>query len=72
MTLENHLLRLVPIAILHRRLEIGTMVTIQIRENTVLVLQSAICLLRGSSILNGGEGAGCRSSGQEGSGRRRG
>jgi hypothetical protein len=61
-TLENHLLRLVPIAILHRRLEVGTMVTIQVRENTVLVLQSAVCLLRGSSILNSGEGPGCRRS----------
>lgn len=68
MTLKNHFLGLVPIAILHRRLEIGTMVTVQIRENAVLILQSAVCLLRGSSILNGGERSGCCR--QAGSGRR--
>lgn len=69
-TLEDHLLRLVPITILHGRLEIGTMMTIQIRKNAVLVLQSAICLLRSRSILNGSEGSGCRR--QAGSGSRRG
>lgn len=42
MTFEDNLLRLVPIATLHRTLQIRAMPPIQILEYTILVLQSSV------------------------------
>ena len=55
MTLQNNILSPVPIAIFHRRLQIGSMVTVKVGENPILVLQAAMMLYRG--FLNGREGA---------------
>ena len=57
MTFQYYLLGLIPIAILHRTLQISAMVSVQILEYPVLVFQSAkVCSLRWlcRSILNGG------------------
>lgn len=45
MALENDFLRLVPIAVLLRTLQVGTVVSVQVLENPVLVPQASICPL---------------------------
>lgn len=52
--LENNFLRLVPIAHLLCAREVGWVATVQILENTVLVLETAVGSL-GSAILNGSQ-----------------
>jgi hypothetical protein len=56
MTFDDHFLCLVPITELHRRLEIRAMMTVQICEDTILVLQTTVLFL-GSTFLDSGEGA---------------
>lgn len=46
MALVDNLFSLVPISVLHRALEIGAMVAIQVGKNAVLVLQTAIMSYR--------------------------
>lgn len=41
MVLEQDLLGLVPIAILHRGFDVRTMMTVEVGENTILVLELA-------------------------------
>lgn len=73
--LVKHLLGLVPIAILHGALQVGSMVTIQVRKDTILIPQSSIDSLwwvlycgKASRLLGLPMGRGCR----EASGRRSG
>jgi hypothetical protein len=54
--LQQDLLRLVPVAVLHRALQIGAVVAVQVLEDTVLVLEAAVCAL-GRGIVHGGQGA---------------
>jgi hypothetical protein len=74
MALEDNFFGLVPVAIFHSTLEVGSMVTIQIGEDAVLILQASIDslwgILYGSKattllglLLDGGcaEAYGCRS-----------
>lgn len=44
-TLEKDLLRFVPITVLLRALQIRTVVSVQVLEDPVLVLQAAVCPL---------------------------
>ena len=60
MPLQHNILRPMPITILHRRLQIRPMVTIEVGEDAVLVLQTAMVPDGGSVVLNGREGAGGR------------
>ena len=57
MTFQYYLLSLMPVAILHRTLQISAMMSVKILKDSVLVLQSPkMCSLRWlcRSILNGG------------------
>lgn len=51
MPLQQNLLCLIPIPILHRALEICAMMTVQVLEYAILILQSSVNSLR-SAILN--------------------
>jgi hypothetical protein len=53
-TLVDNLLGLVPVAVLHSTLEIGSMVSVKVLENTVLVLETTLVLDWGS-VLDGSE-----------------
>ena len=56
MALEDNLLCLVPIAVLLCRLQVGTMVTIEILKDAILILEtSKVRSLRRRCILNGCE-----------------
>lgn len=55
MALEKNLLGLVPITILHGTLEVCSMVAIQVLKDPVLVLETPICPLLRSTVLNSGE-----------------
>lgn len=68
MTLQNDILRPVPVTILHRRLQISSMVSVEVGEDPILVLQTAIVLDRGGVVLDGREGTGGRGLGSEGAG----
>lgn len=68
MALENDLLRLVPISIFHRALQIGAMVAVQIREYPILVLETSISSLLRLAFLHSGVGSGLE--GGRGDGRR--
>lgn len=57
MALEDDLLGLVPVAILHGALEVGTVVSVEVGENAVLVFQTARAV-DGGCVLHGGHGAG--------------
>lgn len=54
MTLENNLLRLVPVAHLLGALEVGGESAVEILENTILVLETSVGPL-GGAILHGGK-----------------
>lgn len=67
--LEHDILRPVPITtVLHRRLQIGAVVTVKVGEDAVLVSEPAI-VLDGRSLLHGRERAGGRPLGAEGAAR---
>lgn len=55
-SLENHLLSLVPVTVLHRALQVGAVVAVQVREDAVLVLQTARVVNR-RRVLDGGHAA---------------
>lgn len=65
MTLQNNILSPVPIAIFHRGFDVSPMVTVQIGEYPILVLQAAMVVNRAMVLLNGREGAGGRGLGPE-------
>jgi hypothetical protein len=67
-TLQNHILSLVPITVLHRGLQISAMVSVEVCEDPVLILQTAMVPYGGSVVLNGREGAGSRALNSEGAG----
>ena len=67
MTLQHDILGPVPVTVLHCRLQIRTMVSVEVGENAVLVLESAM-VPHGRSLLHGREGAGGRPLGAEGAG----
>lgn len=54
MTLLDNLPCLVPITILHGRLQIGAMVTVEVLENAILVLETSIASLLRLTFLDGG------------------
>lgn len=66
MALQDDLLRLVPVSILHSRLEVRSVVPVQIGKDAVLVPQTAIVFLGRSAILDGCKGAGRTGSGGRG------
>lgn len=68
MTLQNDILGPIPIAIFHRRLDISSMVTVEVGEYPILVLQTAMIVYRAMVLLNGREGAGGGGLGPEGAG----
>ena len=51
-SLDDHLLGLVPVTVLHRALEVGTVVAVQVGEDAVLVLQAALTV-DGRRVLDG-------------------
>lgn len=51
--LQNHLLRLVPVTVLHRALEVGAVVAVKVGEDAVLVLQAALAV-DGRCVLDSG------------------
>lgn len=57
MALQHDILGLVPVAVLHRALQIRAMVAVQVGKYPVLVLQTAILSL-GRALLDGREGTG--------------
>lgn len=57
MALAEDLLGLVPVTILHGAFEVGSMVTVKVLENTVLVLETTLVLNWGS-VLDGSETTG--------------
>lgn len=67
-TLENNVLGAVPITELHCRLEVGSMVTVKVGEDAILVLQAAIVSYGGSVVLDSRERTGSRGLGSEGAG----
>lgn len=56
MTLEDNLLRLVPVTILHRALQVSTVVAVEVLEDPVLVPQAAVHPF-GCTLLDCGHGA---------------
>lgn len=78
MALQHNVLGTVPVTILHCRLQIRAMVSVKIRENAVLILQTAIAANGGGVFLDSREGAGSRAldperpGGKVGEGGRRG
>ena len=58
MALEQDFLRLIPIAIFHRTLQICSMVAVEVLEYPILIFQAAIASLLRLAFLNGGVGAG--------------
>lgn len=65
MALQNYILGPVPIPILLRRLQIRTVVAVQVGEYPVMILQPAMTVYRGLVLLDGREGAGGRTLGPE-------
>jgi len=61
--LQHNLLGLVPVAILHGRLQICAMVAIKVLEYAILVLQASIASLLGRSLLYGCVAAGVKGGG---------
>jgi hypothetical protein len=51
-SLDDHLLGLVPVTVLHRALEVGAVVAVQVGEDAVLVLQAALAV-DGRRVLDG-------------------
>ena len=58
MPLEHNFLRLIPVAIFHRALQICSMVAVEVLEYPILILQAAIASLLRLTFLNSGVGAG--------------
>lgn len=68
MTLQNNILGPIPIPILHRRLQIRSMVTVKVCEYPILVLQTAMTMYRGSVLLDGRERTDSGALGSDGAG----
>lgn len=54
--LQEDLLGLVPVSVLHRALQVGSVVAVQVLEDAILVLEPAVCPL-GRGIVYCGQGA---------------
>ena len=72
MALEDNFFRLVPVSILLRRRQIRSMISVQILENTILILQpTKMCSLRRRCILDCGKPSAlvrCRNRGRKSGG----
>lgn len=66
MTLQDNLLGLVPVAVLHGTLEVGAVVAVEVLENAVLVLEAAMAV--DGRVLDGSEAPALLAAGGRGCG----
>jgi hypothetical protein len=52
MAFQQDFLGLVPVSVLHRALQVGPMVTVEVLKYPILILQASVSLFLGSILLN--------------------